>query len=112
MSVPEHSSEHPPGFLPLGDLAALRSAATWRLLIPSDTRSALAAARQDKEAAIAEEQNHRRGFSCERDLRAFRRRISMPFRVTTRVSPRLHPISWNVLPVPGSRRSRSTGVTG
>lgn len=49
MSAPEHSSEHPPGFLPLGDLAALRSAATWRLLIPSDTRSALAAARQDNE---------------------------------------------------------------
>ncbi|WP_112189071.1 MULTISPECIES: AAA family ATPase [Ralstonia] len=49
MSAPEHPSEHPPGFLPLGDLAALRSAATWRLLIPSDMRSALAAARQDKE---------------------------------------------------------------
>ncbi|MHA6822338.1 AAA family ATPase [Ralstonia pseudosolanacearum] len=50
MSASEHSSDHPPGFLPLGDLTASPSAATWRLLIPSDTRTALAAARQDKES--------------------------------------------------------------
>lgn len=49
MSVSERPSDHPPGFLPLGDLTASPSAATWRLLIPSDTRTALAAARQSKE---------------------------------------------------------------
>lgn len=49
MSAAENSSDHPPGFLPLGDLTKLRSAAAWRLLVPSDTRTALAAARQDKD---------------------------------------------------------------
>lgn len=49
MSASERSSDHPPGFLPLGDLTASPSAATWRLLIPSDARTALAAARQSKE---------------------------------------------------------------
>ncbi|WP_199032416.1 AAA family ATPase [Ralstonia sp. ASV6] len=49
MSTSEHSSDPPPGFLPLGDLTALRSAEAWRLLIPSDTRSALVAARENKE---------------------------------------------------------------
>jgi len=49
MSASERSSDHPPGFLPLGDLTASPSAAAWRLLIPSDTRTALAAARQSKE---------------------------------------------------------------
>lgn len=49
MSTSEHSPDPPPGFLPSGDLTALRSAAAWRLLIPSDTRSALVAARENKE---------------------------------------------------------------
>ncbi len=46
MSAPKHPPEHPPGFVPLGDLSALRSAAAWQLLIPSNTHTALDAARQ------------------------------------------------------------------
>ncbi|MCL9847601.1 AAA family ATPase [Ralstonia solanacearum P673] len=48
MSAPRQATEHPPGFLPLGDLAAHRSVNAWHLLIPSDAHSALAAERQTK----------------------------------------------------------------
>ncbi|AZU57586.1 AAA family ATPase [Ralstonia solanacearum] len=46
MSAPGQPPEHPPGFAPLGDLALLRSHSTWRLLIPSDAHTALAAERK------------------------------------------------------------------
>jgi len=48
MSAPGQPSEHPVGFAPLGDLALHRCLNTWRLLIPSDAHSALAAERQIK----------------------------------------------------------------
>ncbi|MEF9384907.1 AAA family ATPase [Ralstonia solanacearum species complex bacterium KE056] len=48
MSASRHPPEHPPGFVPLGDLSTLRSAAAWQLLIPTNTYNALDAARQAK----------------------------------------------------------------
>jgi len=46
MSSPRFLPEHPPGFLPLGELSVLRSATAWQLLIPADTYSALVTSRQ------------------------------------------------------------------
>ncbi|BCM06456.1 AAA family ATPase [Ralstonia pseudosolanacearum] len=48
MSAPKHPPEPPPGFVPLGDLAALCNTAAWKLLIPWNTHCALDAARQAK----------------------------------------------------------------
>jgi len=48
MAASRKPSEHPPGFVPLGELAALRSPASWQLLIPSNTHTALDAAQQAK----------------------------------------------------------------
>ncbi|MFV8666876.1 AAA family ATPase, partial [Ralstonia pseudosolanacearum] len=48
MSAPNHPPEPPPGFLPLGDLAARCNTAAWKLLIPWNTHYALDAARQAK----------------------------------------------------------------
>lgn len=40
--------EHPPGFIPLGELSVLRSPASWQLLIPSTTHTALHAGEEAK----------------------------------------------------------------
>ncbi|CAJ0693131.1 hypothetical protein R77569_00180 [Ralstonia mannitolilytica] len=48
MSAPKHPQEPPPGFVPLGDLAALCNPAAWKLLIPWNTHYALDTARQAK----------------------------------------------------------------
>jgi addiction module RelB/DinJ family antitoxin len=59
MSAPRHPSEHPPGFVPLGDLSEQRSAAAWHLLIPSNTHTVLEAARQAKlDLAVIKEDEH------------------------------------------------------
>ena len=47
MSSPRFLPEHPPGFLPLGELSVLRSATAWQLLIPADTHSALVTSRKN-----------------------------------------------------------------
>ena len=48
MAVPRKPSEHPPGFIPLGELSVLRSPASWQLLIPSTTHTALYAGEEAK----------------------------------------------------------------
>ncbi|MDO3617945.1 AAA family ATPase [Ralstonia pseudosolanacearum] len=48
MSTPRKPSEHPPGFIPLGELSVLRSPASWQLLIPSTTHTALHAGEDAK----------------------------------------------------------------
>ncbi|MCT7307138.1 AAA family ATPase [Ralstonia wenshanensis] len=48
MSSPRKPSEHPPGFIPLGELSVLRSPASWQLLIPSTTHTALHAGEEAK----------------------------------------------------------------
>ncbi|MFT0736258.1 AAA family ATPase [Ralstonia wenshanensis] len=48
MSSPRKPSEHPPGFIPLGELSMLRSPASWQLLIPSTTHTALHAGEEAK----------------------------------------------------------------
>lgn len=59
MSAPRQPSEHPPGFVPLGDLSEQRSAAAWHLLIPSNTHTVLEAARQAKlDLAVIKEDEH------------------------------------------------------
>jgi len=59
MSAPRHPPEHPPGFVPLGDLSELRSAAAWHLLIPTNTYTVLDAARQAKlDLAVMKEDEH------------------------------------------------------
>ena len=48
MTASRKPPEYPPGFVPLGELAALRSPASWELLVPSTTYKALDAAEQAK----------------------------------------------------------------
>lgn len=48
MTAPRKPPEYPPGFVPLRELAVLRSPASWELLVPSTTYTALDAAEQAK----------------------------------------------------------------
>ena len=48
MNVARKSPEYPPGFVPLRELAVLRSPASWALLVPSTTYTVLDAAEQAK----------------------------------------------------------------
>lgn len=48
MTASQKPPEYPPGFVPLRELAVLRSPASWELLVPSTTYSALDAAEQAK----------------------------------------------------------------
>ena len=48
MTASRKPPEYPPGFVPLRELAVLRSPASWELLVPSTTYTALDAAEQAK----------------------------------------------------------------